>query len=215
MRFQDPFDDEGFILDFDDPLTPWLALAALLLAWLLICPMASSQEHSKSPYVGAYVYYSGSPVARYGHDGKYLLPDHRVTPGAINPEIVADPSGDHRLVNGIEVNICAKGFNTKPFRKATKDESIKKRVCEKYGVKSGCPGPGYELDDLVPVEVGAANVESNLWPQPIAQAHIKDRLEDQLKPLVCHRKMTLKQAQDCIRENWVTCAAKVKVLEAK
>lgn len=197
MRLPNPFDEDGLILDFDDPLTRWLTLALLILAWLIICPMAGAQ------------------TAHYKHDGKYLLPDPHVTPGAINPHIEADPSHMAYLIDGVEYNICAKGFNTKPFRKATKDESIKKRVCEKYGVTSGCPGSGYELDDLVPVEVGAENVESNLWPQPIAQAHIKDRLEDQLKPLVCHKKMTLKQAQDCIRTNWVTCAARVKKLEGK
>lgn len=43
MRLPDPFDDEGFNLDFSDPLTRWLALALLLLAWILICPVSSAQ----------------------------------------------------------------------------------------------------------------------------------------------------------------------------
>lgn len=43
MRLPDPFDDEGLIFDFDDPLTRWLTLALLLLTWLLICPFAPMQ----------------------------------------------------------------------------------------------------------------------------------------------------------------------------
>lgn len=194
MRLPDPFDDEGLVLDFDDPLTRWLLLALLLLAWLLVCPFAGAQ------------------TAHYGHDGKYLLPDKKLTPGAVNPEIIADPSGDKRLMDGVEVNICAKDFRTGPFRNTT--ESMKEEVCREYAAKD-CPDPKKgEVDHLVPLELGGEDALDNLWWQDAPQYHFKDwQVEDKLKPLVCHGKMTLKQAQTCIRDNWVECARKIGTLK--
>lgn len=221
MRFPDPFDDEGLILDFEDPVTRWLTLVLLLLAWLLICPMAGAQikienNDPKPPQQTLINFVTDGPVivqhCFYSHEKGNLLPDPGCTPGAINPEIVADPSGDHRLVNGVEVNICAKGFNTKPFRKTT--ESMKRKVCAEYGSKD-CPDPKKgEIDHLVPLELGGEDAVTNLWWQPAPEYHVKDwQVEDKLKPLVCHRKMTLKQAQDCIRTDWVTCAKRIAALK--
>lgn len=155
-----------------------------------------------------------SQTAHYGHDGQYALPDASVTPGAINPEVIADVSGDHRIVDGVEVNICAKGFSTKPFRKTT--EAMKRQVCAEYGSKD-CPDPKKgEVDHLVPLELGGKDVLANLWWQPAPSYHVKDhQVEDKLKPLVCKGKMTLKQAQDCMRGDWVTCAKRVQQLETK
>lgn len=212
MRLTGPFDDEGFNLDFNDPMTRWLTLALLLLAWLLICPFAGAQKHSKGTNVGAYVYYSGSPLAHYGHEGKYLLPDKTVTPGAVNPEIIADRSRDKRLVDGVEVNICAKDFRTGPFRHTT--QSMKEEVCREYAAKD-CPDPSKgEVDHVIPLEIGGEDALQNLWWQRSPEYHFKDHaLEDKLPKLICSGKMTLKQAQTCIRDNWVECVKRIGTLK--
>lgn len=155
-----------------------------------------------------------APAARYGHDGKYALPDPELTPGAINPEIVGDPSGAHRLIDGVEYNICAKGFTTKPFRKTT--DAMKRQVCREYGAKD-CPDTKKgEIDHDAPLEIGGLDALENLWWQTAPAYHLKDhQVEDKLKPLVCAGKITLEDAQRCILADWVKCKARVDALEAK
>ena len=155
-------------------------------------------------------------TAHYGHHGQYLLPDPTVTPGVIDTTIVADLSKKPYMVNGIEHNICAPDFRTPAFRVATKSQSIKKKVCQSYGIESGCPGPQYALDDICSVETGCKNVQANLWPQPIGQARIKDhQVEDKLggpRGLICQGKISLKDAQSCLITDWVACSQRIKTL---
>lgn len=164
-------------------------------------------------------------AAKWRRHGAYLLPDPKATPSVVDPKIVADTSRDRRvemrIVDGrrqaVELNICAPDFRTPPFRSATKSEKEKKAVCAAYGA-DGCPGKAWELDDICPVELGCANVPANLWPQPIAQARVKDhQVEDKLggpRGLVCAGKISLEDARRCVVDDWVVCAEKVKALEA-
>lgn len=155
-----------------------------------------------------------------GAGTKYAMPDAKLTPGVINPEIEADPSGakvyvaqDRALV---EVNICAKDFRTKPFRKTT--EAEKRAVCREYHAAPGtCPGMKWgEVDHLIPLELGGEDAVANLWWQPAQQYLVKDHgVEDKLPHLVCSGKMTLPEAQECLRSDWVACAARVKKLDAE
>ena len=158
-----------------------------------------------------------SQVARYKYNGANALPDPQATPGVVDGTIVADLSKDKRLVDGVEHNICAPDFRTPPFRVATKSRSTLVKVCLKYGFTTGCPGPAYELDDICSIETGCKNVEANLWPQPIAQARMKDHeVEDKLggpKGLICRGKISLHKAQQCLITDWVECAAAVSRLE--
>lgn len=152
--------------------------------------------------------------AHYGHYGKYLLPDPVLTPGKVNTAVIADPSGDKYYDNGVEVNICAKDFSTKPFRHTT--EKTKKTVCAEYGAQ-GCPNDKtMEVDHLIPLEIGGEDSILNLWIQPAPDFHEKDHeVEDKLKPMVCKKLMTLKQAQACIVNDWVVCEGTIKTLEEK
>ena len=54
--------------------------------------------------------------AHYRYDGQYALPDATVTPGRINPSLVAYTDGRRVLVNGVEADLCAKDFRTGPWR---------------------------------------------------------------------------------------------------
>lgn len=163
-----------------------------------------------------------SQTCSYRHDGQYALPDAACTPGAANPQLMADPSGKSHMVNGVEANVCAKDFRTGPWRKVSEVE--KKKACVEYGITSGCPGPQYELDHLISLEIGGSDVVGNLWPQPIGQARVKDHgTEDKLPAMVCGKKtkwnpngrvyMTLRQAQACISGDWAQCASRVSSLE--
>lgn len=86
-------------------------------------------------------------------------------------------------------------------------ESTKKQVCKAYGIKSQCPGPKWEIDHLISLELGGADTAVNLWPQPIKEAKIKDQLENTLHREICAGTLKLEDAQKCIASDWVTCYA--------
>jgi Excalibur calcium-binding domain len=119
------------------------------------------------------------------------LPDSSCTPGAA-----------FRLAT--VRRICRPGY-TKTVRKVTK--STKEVVYAEYGVVAPRSGE-YEIDHLVPLELGGSNAFENLWPQPASTSNghgfrVKDRLENRLHTRVCSGRMTLRAAQRAIRTNWV------------
>jgi hypothetical protein len=122
------------------------------------------------------------------------LPDAKLTPGAIRTTSSAE--------------ICAKSFRTKPFRHTT--AAMKHQVCAAYHIKQ-CPRLDVmEIDHLVPLELGGQDDVRNLWPQMARYPgspgfHVKDKLENELKRRVCAKSMTLSDAQQCLRSNWVNC----------
>lgn len=65
----------------------------------------------------------------------------------------------------------------------------------------------YEEDHLISLEIGGdPKNPKNLWPEMWAGkcgAHVKDRLEDRLHALVCHKKLALTDAQHAIATDWV------------
>lgn len=123
--------------------------------------------------------------------GSALLPDKKVTPGAI------------RTTDSHE--ICAKNFRTGPYRKTT--ASTKKHVYFAYGVepnKGKCKG-GCEVDHLIPLELGGLDDIKNLWPQPSQPKpgfHEKDVLENRLHKAVCEGRISLVDAQEALRGDW-------------
>jgi hypothetical protein len=86
-------------------------------------------------------------------------------------------------------------------------KSVKGAVYAEYGIASHRSGE-YEVDHLIPLELGGSNVIENLWPQPASNPNghgfrVKDRLENWLHARVCSSRMTLRAAQRAIRTNWV------------
>jgi hypothetical protein len=79
---------------------------------------------------------------------------------------------------------------------------MKRRVAAAYGVPWSQHAQ-YEFDHLVPRELAGADDERNLWPQPWASAHRKDRLENRLRVLVCRGELPLRTAQREIATDWV------------
>jgi hypothetical protein len=112
------------------------------------------------------------------------LPDPALTPGST-------------ITVPIPV-LCRPGYS-KVVRHTT--NATKRRVCAAYHA-AFCPGPAWELDHLVSLEIGGADAEINLWPQPIDEARKKDVVENRLKREVCSGKTKLADAQKRIRQWW-------------
>lgn len=113
------------------------------------------------------------------------MPNPRLTPGAIQS---SDTSA-----------ICTAGWAAahRDVSSATKDY-----VASEYGLSSRS---GYEIDHLIPLELGGANSVPNLWPEPYGSpfgATEKDGLEDYLHDQVCDHGMPLAKAQHEIASNW-------------
>lgn len=85
-------------------------------------------------------------------------------------------------------------------RKVT--QRMKVQVCVMYGITSGCPGKGYEIDHLISRELGGADDIRNLWPEPQPDAHTKDVVENWTHNMVCSGQMSLDFAQHQIATNW-------------
>ena len=64
-----------------------------------------------------------------------------------------------------------------------------------------CAG-GLEIDHLVPRQLGGADTEANLWPQPLRQARLKDRAENRAHREVCDGRADLAEVQRQMARDW-------------
>ena len=118
-----------------------------------------------------------------------VLPDPTLTPGAVR---TTDPAA-----------ICSTG--TRELRRWSRERDD--RIMVEYGLAPG-PHPDYEVDHLVPLGIGGADDDRNLWPEPrrpiepVWNAERKDELEWRLRDLVCSGQLDLHQAQRSIADDW-------------
>jgi hypothetical protein len=81
-----------------------------------------------------------------------------------------------------------------------------------YNQQPGAPGD-YELDHLVPLELGGSNDAGNLWPEPddhpAGAVNSKDLVENALNTAVCTGKVTLTAAQTAIAAEWTTALSRL------
>jgi len=131
---------------------------------------------------------AGPPAAVPRAGTVAALPDPGLTPGAVLTVDVA--------------RICAPGF-TKVVRPTTR--AMKRAIYAAYHI---LPSAGnYEIDHLIPLELGGANVLENLWPQPgpptVESASDKNRLGNFLYRQVCAGRMPLARAQAEIAVDWL------------
>jgi hypothetical protein len=78
-------------------------------------------------------------------------------------------------------------------------------VYAEYGIPYPEPSGTYELDHLIPLELGGDNANANLWPEPASPTpgfHQKDNLENTMHGLVCSGRLDLHEAQQEIATNW-------------
>src|SRR5271166_5445830 len=118
-----------------------------------------------------------------------ILPAPKLTPGDTFEVKVQD--------------LCVHGY-TKKVRNVPAE--MKREVYEEYGITSHGSGD-YEVDHLIPLELGGSNSIKNLWPESHRtspwNAKVKDRLEGKLHELVCSGQLDLKTAQQAIAADWI------------
>jgi hypothetical protein len=76
-----------------------------------------------------------------------------------------------------------------------------------YGLPYPEPRGSYELDHLIPLELGGANSLDNIWPEaaePTPGFHEKDWLENYLHKQVCGGNLALTTARWLIARDWVS-----------
>jgi hypothetical protein len=82
------------------------------------------------------------------------------------------------------------------------------RILAKYGLPTG-PHPTVEIDHLIPLCLGGADDDANLWPEPRRSiekewpAELKDDLEHRLCQMVCNGKLDVREAQREISADWM------------
>lgn len=114
----------------------------------------------------------------------YALPSATLTPGAV---LTTD------------VSVISKPGYPATVRHVTAAE--KKQVATEYAFTGA--SSTVEYDHLISIELGGSNDVTNLWPQPIAEAKVKDGLEDYLHAKVIEGKLPLPEVQKRIAADWV------------
>ena len=112
-------------------------------------------------------------------------PDSIMTPGAVDPAATRDV-----VCNG----------TTRSRRHVS--SAMKAAVLAAYNIPDA-ESPDYEIDHLVPLAIGGANVVANLWPEPWAEAVHKDVLKVELQRRVCHGLLPQAEAQREVALDWV------------
>jgi hypothetical protein len=119
-----------------------------------------------------------------------IVPDPTITPGSVRTTDVAA--------------ICSSG--TRELRHWSRERD--NWVMAEHGLPPG-PHPDFEIDHLIPLGLGGADDDANLWPEPRRSietewnAERKDDLEWRLRDLVCSGQLDVRTAQREIAEDWV------------
>lgn len=131
-----------------------------------------------------------------GGDVAMALPDPKCTPGAIDTQVTQA---------NIYSTICRYGYTKTVRPPVSISESFKSQIMSAYGYSDSMSK--YELDHLIPLELGGASTAANLWPElnnhPSSYyLNSKDMAENELHVEVCSGKITLAQAQYEIATDW-------------
>ena len=169
----------------------FILLAIIIIALLFLFQFAENKSLNLSPVP--------SPVTRHLVLGQQIkssgcmtagpLPDQQCTPGAILPTATVE-------------QICTPCYSKSVRNVPT---SVKNQVYAEYGITSHKFGE-YEVDHLIPLEIGGSNDISNLFPEaanPRPGFHEKDMVENYLHDQVCKGKIDLRVAQEQIAANWL------------
>jgi hypothetical protein len=142
------------------------------------------------------------PATSYGAQctSRAGLPDASCTPGEADPRVTPQ---------NLRSTICRRGYtaSVRPPKEVT--NRIKVRLTRAYGIGAR-PFSEIELDHLIPLSLGGASTEANLWPQlrsGPANVSDKDDIAQLLNRRVCRGQESLADAQHAIATNWKTAAS--------
>ncbi|HZV51576.1 MAG TPA: hypothetical protein VFD49_17640 [Candidatus Dormibacteraeota bacterium] len=125
------------------------------------------------------------------------LPDPACTPGAIDPTVTVS-------------ELCPTPHTRARRPPESYTGPLKRQLMARYG-ESGSTS-GYELDHLVPLELGGAGWDvHNLWPEPGASPNAKDAVEDAANRAVCSGRLSLARAQREIAGDWMALGRELGV----
>ena len=168
-----------------------VAVIALVLVGVFLHYRAKPSNGSRVPPAPADIPSVTAPAGP-----EYAYPRSDLTPGAIDPSVTED---------NIQSTICIPGYTKRVRPPERITNRLKHQIMEAYG-RSG-DLRDYELDHFIPLELGGCpDCATNLWPEPYDPspgAKQKDRVENALHRQVCSGEITLKEAQDAIRNDWV------------
>jgi len=98
--------------------------------------------------------------------------------------------------------VCSAPAGVRPAVPSAAAENI----FREYGIRDPRPR-SYEVDYLIPPDLGGTDDARNLWPQPYASgvwnARVKDALEDRLRMLVCEGQIDVSTAQHELARDWI------------
>lgn len=131
-------------------------------------------------------------------------------PAGAEPTIVPDPTLTPGAVRTTNVGeICS--TPTSQLRHWSRDRDDK--IMREYGLPTGAH-PSFEVDHLIPLCLGGADSDPNLWPEPrrsiepVFNAERKDELEARMCSLACSGQLDVRQAQREISEDWTSAYGK-------
>jgi hypothetical protein len=116
------------------------------------------------------------------------VPDPTITPGVVRTTDAAD--------------VCSHGTNQ--LRHMSRERSD--AIMADHGLPGGRHSD-YEIDHLIPLGIGGADSDANLWPEPRVSiepewnAERKDQLEAKLRALVCAGRLDIVVAQKAVADD--------------
>ncbi|MES2023395.1 MAG: ComEC/Rec2 family competence protein [Patescibacteria group bacterium] len=118
------------------------------------------------------------------------LPDPDCSPGAVFTDKTLE-------------QICVRGY-TKTVRNVS--TNLKKKIYAEYSIAYPAPKGSYEVDHIIPLELGGSNDISNLFPEsaePMPGFREKDLVENYLHQESCAGNVALSVAQYQIATDWL------------
>lgn len=117
------------------------------------------------------------------------LPDPECTPGAV-------------MTSDLEV-ICHQSTRERRHVPA----NVHRAAFTDYGLSYPQASGAFEVDHLIPLELGGDNTIDNLWPEAASPGpgfREKDRVENYLHRRVCDGSMSVRDAQRLIATDWLS-----------
>lgn len=170
----------------------------VLVGCLMVLAACGSSRHhvaasSKPPVVPGQV--TAGPDLAGVQLPNFVMP---LTAGGVSMPKAALTPGAVTTTNTTEVCNRTPAQNAQPI-----PGSFDAEVLSEYGIGPAKQGR-YLLDLLVPISLGGAMTLSNIWPAAVEGTGFvqKAQLDHILKDDVCHRFLTLRQAQRALETNW-------------